>query len=62
NLFISGLSSPEKYSILNVYGQVLLEGNLSNNEAIDVKFLKSGNYLIRFKNNNTVQTEKFVKL
>ncbi|HEX7585089.1 MAG TPA: sialate O-acetylesterase, partial [Prolixibacteraceae bacterium] len=45
NLFISGLSSPEKYFIINVYGQVLLEGNISNNEAIDVNFLKSGNYL-----------------
>ena len=61
-IYISGIRSQEKYSILNIYGQVLLKGSINNNEAIDVKILKSGNYLIKFKNNHGVQTEKFTKL
>ena len=61
-LFISGINSRGKYSILNIYGQVLIKGNIVNNEAPDLKFLKSWNYLIRFKNSNEIQTEKFIKL
>ena len=34
NLFISGINSLERYTIFDVYGQVLLEGNIANNEFI----------------------------
>ena len=61
-LFISGITSLEYYSILNFYGQVLKEGSVTNHDAIEIRFLKSGNYLIRFKDNNEVQTRKFTKL
>jgi sialate O-acetylesterase len=60
-IYISGLSCQEKYSILNLYGQVLLQGNIANNEAIDVKLLNSGSYLIRFENEEYLQTHKFIK-
>lgn len=62
NLFISGINTPFEYTILNIQDQVLLRGNVTNNETIDLKFLKSGNYLIRFRNNDEVQTKKFTKL
>ena len=62
NLFISGINSLERYTIFDVYGQVLLEGNIANNEFINVNSLKTGNYLIKFKNINEVQTKIFTKL
>jgi len=61
-LFVSGIENDTIYSILNVYGQAMINGSIDNNEAIDVNFLKSGTYLIRIKNNQMVQTEKFTKL
>ena len=62
NLFISGINTLERYTILDVYGQVLLEGNIANNEFINVISLQSGNYLIKFKSINEVQTKIFIKL
>jgi hypothetical protein len=61
-LFISGVKSPQKYCILNIFGQILKQGNLNDNNAVDVKFLNKGNYFIRFVGADFVQTEKFIKL
>ena len=61
-LFVFGISRTGKYAILNMYGQVQIQGNLIDNETIDVACLKSGNYLIRLISDQTVQIQKFIKL
>jgi len=61
-LVVSGISWTGKYAILNMYGQVQIQGNLIDNETINVSFLKSGNYLIRLISDHAVQIQKFIKL
>jgi sialate O-acetylesterase len=61
-LYLSGVETFFRYSILNVYGQVLKQGSTFENPILDVRFLCAGNYLIRFESNHDFQTEKFIKL
>lgn len=61
-LVISGVKPNNKYSIMNIYGQTLKNGIVSESQIVDVSFLKEGNYIIRFEGNNGIQTGKFIKL
>ncbi|HET6557651.1 MAG TPA: discoidin domain-containing protein [Prolixibacteraceae bacterium] len=61
-LFVSGIEKGNNYSIINVYGQVLQSGIISENHTFDVIFLDAGSYFIRFENNKGYRTERFVKL
>jgi sialate O-acetylesterase len=60
-LNLSGIESFYRYSILNLFGQVLKSGDISESQILDVKFLSAGNYLIRFESDKKYQTAKFVK-
>ncbi|HAQ18178.1 MAG TPA: hypothetical protein DCR40_02975 [Prolixibacteraceae bacterium] len=61
-LYLSGIEYFYRYSILNLFGQVLKQGRIDKNLTLDVKFLSAGNYLIRFEGNQNFQTERFIKL
>lgn len=61
-LFISGVETGQPYSIINLYGQVLQTGIISENRTFDFKFLLPGNYFLSVKGNKGLQTEKFIKL
>ena len=61
-LFVSGMNRTGKYAVLNMYGQIQIQGNLIDNETINIDFLKSGNYLIRLISDQAVQIQKFIKL
>jgi len=55
---ISGLKKEENYSLYNTLGKVLLNGIISNNSKIDIKYLASGLYYLKLNNGNTI---KFIK-
>ena len=55
---ISGLTKTENYRIYNIIGAEINNGNVSDNEKIDVKNLTSGLYFLKFENGNTI---KFIK-
>lgn len=61
-LFISGITQIRKYTIMDLPGQILKQGQIENNQPIDLKFLASGQYLIRLEGDNYIKTEKFIKL
>jgi len=61
-LFISGITQIIKYTIIDLPGQILKQGQIENNEPIDLKFLASGQYLIRLEGDNYIKTEKLIKL
>lgn len=61
-LFISGLTQIRKYTIIDLPGQILKQGQIENNEPIDLNFLASGQYLIRLEGDNYIKTEKLIKL
>ena len=61
-LKISGAESGKKFSILNVFGEVMQKGIITENNTIDIKFLKNGNYFLHIEVNNGIQTKKFIKL
>ncbi|WP_452230073.1 T9SS type A sorting domain-containing protein [Lacinutrix sp. MEBiC02404] len=55
---ISGLTNTEKYKIYNILGSEVANGNVSNNEKIDIKNYANGFYLLKLENGNTF---KFIK-
>ena len=57
-IVISNLEKIEKYSILNALGQEVVEGNIINDEKIDISNFTNGLYFLRFENGNTL---KFLK-
>jgi len=61
-LFVSGIDNGISYSILNVYGQVMQKGMLSENKTLDIQTLQTGIYFIRFEGRKGWQTEQFIKL
>ncbi|WP_130734587.1 T9SS-dependent choice-of-anchor J family protein [Flavobacterium sp. J27] len=58
NITISGLEETENYIIYNVVGSKISSGNISNNQLINIQYLKAGIYFIEFENGDTV---KFIK-
>lgn len=60
-LYVSGVKTGTEYSIVNIYGQVLQNGIVSESKTIDIRSLHEGHYLLRFKSNHTVKTGKFIK-
>lgn len=61
-LFISGIAQIRKYTIIDLPGQILKQGQIENNQPIDLKFLARGQYLIRLEGDNYIKTEKLIKL
>lgn len=61
-LFVSGIESGITYSILNLCGQVLQKGIVSENKTFDVQSLQKGMYFIRFESQKGWQTGQFIKL
>ncbi len=55
---ITGLNEANNYTIYNVLGKKMLQGNTTNNNKIDVKFLDKGLYLLKMENSKIV---KFIK-
>ena len=55
---VLGLTKTEKYRIFNVFGSEISEGNISNNEKIDIKNLINGMYFLKIESGNTL---KFMK-
>jgi hypothetical protein len=55
---IKGLTKNENYTIYNLQGTDIINGNISENEDIYIKNLTSGLYFLKFKNRNTL---KFIK-
>jgi hypothetical protein len=60
-LNVSGVKPGTEYTIVNLYGQVLQNGLISQNKTIDIRCLHEASYLLRFKSNNEVRTGKFIK-
>lgn len=55
---ILGLVKTENYKLFNVLGEQISKGEISKDEKIDIKNLKTGTYLIKIEN---AKTFKFVK-
>jgi hypothetical protein len=55
---IKGLIKNENYTIYNLQGTDIINGNISENEGIYIKNLTSGLYFLKFENGNTL---KFIK-
>jgi len=55
---LSGLTKTEKYGLFNISGKEMNNGNISNNEKLDIQNLNDGFYFMRFDNGNTI---KFIK-
>jgi len=55
---ILGFTGNEKYAIYNVLGAKIKNGNISNNEQIDIRDFTNGLYFLKFENGNTI---KFLK-
>lgn len=55
---ISGLTKKLNFEIYNLFGIVILDGTIANNENIDIRNLPNGLYFINFNNRRTV---KFIK-
>ena len=55
---ISGVSNSENYIIYNILGKEVLKGSISKNEKINIQDIKSGIYLLRINNTNSI---KFIK-
>lgn len=55
---ISGLEKSENYVISNILGVKIKNGNISNQEKINIKNLTNGLYFLKFKNGNTI---KFIR-
>lgn len=55
---ISGLLQKENYSIYTITGSRILNGNISNQENIDIRNFTKGFYFLKFDNGNTI---KFLK-
>jgi len=51
------------YSIYSVQGQITKSGviNLNSNESINISDLSAGTYEIKFYNNQSASTYKFIK-
>jgi hypothetical protein len=59
---VSGLTENKNYEIYNVLGAQIKKGTVNNNEQIDIQNLRSGLYLLKFKNENTVKIKKKLSL
>lgn len=55
---LTGLDKSEKYKIYNILGSEISDGNLSNEEKLDVRDFPNGLYFLKFDNGNTL---KFLK-
>ncbi len=55
---VSGLQESKDYAICNLLGATVLEGEVSQNQNIDVKSLQKGLYIIKLENNEAI---KFMK-
>jgi hypothetical protein len=49
------------FEILNSLGQVVLSGNLTENNVIKTSNFPSGLYLIKFENSRNLEVIKFIK-
>ena len=56
---ISGLTRNHKYTLYNVLGTKIKNGNISNNELIDIRHFTNGLYFLKFEDGNT--KIKFIK-
>lgn len=55
---VSGLAKTEKYTVYNVSGNQIIEGNISENGKIDIHHLVNGVYFLKVENGKSV---KFIK-
>ena len=55
---VFGLNKIEKYKIINALGSVMLNGDISNEEKINVENLSKGLYFLKFENGHVF---KFIK-
>ncbi|HOZ52917.1 MAG TPA: T9SS type A sorting domain-containing protein [Chitinophagaceae bacterium] len=62
-LNIRGLQKGDELQLFNIYGQLLLSENCSNdsNKLLDIHSLSNGIYTMQFKRNNTKYLRKFIK-
>ena len=59
-LHATSLPAETEYCIMNLTGQILLHGNITNeNQQIDVSGLAEGMYFIRIQNDSNTTTSKF---
>lgn len=58
---VSGISEPTKFSIIDLLGNVLLNGVCVDSEQINVANLRSGTYFIQLELNQGSVVRKFVK-
>lgn len=52
---VSGIGNQEKFVIYNNLGIKIMEGNISNNETLNISRLDFGIYLLCFKNKKTIK-------
>ncbi len=61
-LFVSNFGEIKKFSIKNVFGQTVLEGEMQNTPYINLQHLLKGNYFIFFAGRGFIQVEKIIKI
>lgn len=55
---IKGLKKREHYTIYNLFGQFIQEGNLGSSEKIDINHYSNGLYILKLNSGSTI---KFIK-
>ena len=58
----ANVSSKITYSIIDMYGSLISENKLNTSESIDISDLSNGVYFIRIKDEETISTNKFIKI
>nr|WKN35130.1 T9SS type A sorting domain-containing protein [Tunicatimonas sp. TK19036] len=58
---VTGTQAEVNYFILNLEGKVLKRGKFRESTVIDIRDLRTGNYVIRFKNNSFQEAIQIIK-
>ena len=55
------ITNPSNYQLINLQGQLQLQGNITNNDKIDVSTLPQGVYLLMLSDGNQRMVKKIIK-
>ena len=60
-LMISGITKKTQYSLFNINGQLIVSGNIEQNEKIDMSDFPSGLYIIKLKSESNSVSLRIIK-
>ena len=58
---ISGITKKTQYSLFNINGQLIVSGNIEQNEKIDMSDFPSGLYIIKLKSESNSVSLRIIK-